>query len=101
AWSTPPGARGPARPPADTRGAGLRPLVDAGTIGGFESPSLFLPSLRTQEARRASLPPAPVLRSRLEEALRALPLRAMRLEPFVQDVERARTAPLLRQADLA
>ncbi|HWX70017.1 MAG TPA: hypothetical protein VNY25_09975, partial [Steroidobacteraceae bacterium] len=61
----------------------------------------FLPSLGTQEARRASLPPAPVLRSRLEEALRGLPLRAMRLELFVQDVERARTAPLLRQADLA
>ena len=86
---------------ADTLGARLRPLVEAGTIGGFESPSLFLPSLGTQEARRASLPPAAVLRSRLEEALRGLPLRAMRLELFVQDVERARTAPLLRQADLA
>ena len=86
---------------ADTLSARLRPLVDAGTLGGFESATLFLPSLETQQARRASFPPPAALRARLEEALRGLPLNATRLEPFVQDLERARGAPPLRQADLA
>src|SRR6516164_4231837 len=86
---------------ADALSARLSPLIDAGVIGGFESAARFLPPLATQEARRVSLPPAPVLRSRLEEALRGLPLTATRLEPFVQDIERARTAPLLGPADLA
>jgi len=86
---------------AETLSMRLRSLVDAGTLGGFESPSLFLPPLPTQEARRASLPSPEALRAHLAEALRGLPLNATRLEPFVQDVERARTAPLLTRADLA
>ncbi|HKF97181.1 MAG TPA: hypothetical protein VKB20_02925, partial [Steroidobacteraceae bacterium] len=86
---------------AETLSIRLRSLVDAGTLGGFESPTLFLPPLPTQAARRASLPLPEVLRARLAEALRGLPLNATRLEPFVQDVERARTAPLLTRADLA
>jgi predicted exporter len=79
----------------------LAALVDSGVIGGFESPTQFLPALATQERRRASLPAAPALRARLEEASQGLPLRPARLEPFLDDVERARTSPLLRPADLA
>jgi predicted exporter len=85
---------------ADRLAARLTPLIDAGVIGGFESPSQFLPARATQEARRASLPTAEILRARLAEALRGLPLTAARLEPFVQDVERARIAPFLTEADL-
>ena len=85
---------------ADTLGTRLRPLVDAAVLGGFESPTVFLPPLRTQQERRASLPLPEVLRARLAEALRGLPLSSARLEPFVQDIERARTAPLLTRADL-
>jgi predicted exporter len=84
---------------ADVLGARLTPLVDAGVIGGFESPAHFLPSVAVQEARRDSLPSAYVLRNRLAEALSGLPLTAARLEPFVHDVERTRAAPLLRQVD--
>ncbi|HXI66463.1 MAG TPA: MMPL family transporter, partial [Steroidobacteraceae bacterium] len=86
---------------ADLLTARLRPLVDAGTLGSFESPSLFLPPRPAQEARRASLPFPEGLRTRLAEALRGLPLNSTRLEPFVQDIERARTAPLLARTDLA
>jgi predicted exporter len=81
-------------------GARLGPLVDAGVIGGFESPARFLPSLAVQDARRASLPPADVLHSRLAEALGGLPVTPARLEPFVHDVDRTREAPLLRPGDL-
>ena len=86
---------------ADTLSTRLRFLTDAGTIGGFESPTLFLPPRPTQQARRASLPSPDALRARLAEALRGLPLNSTRLEPFLQDIERARTAPLLTRADLA
>ena len=86
---------------ADALGARLTPLVDAGVIGGFESPAHFLPALAVQEARRGSLPSADVLHARLAEALDGLPLTATRLEPFAHDVERTREAPLLRPGDLA
>src|SRR6516162_6421067 len=86
---------------ADAVGARLTPLVDEGVIGGFDSPTRFLPALAVQDARRRSLPPAAVLRANLDEGLQGLPLTAARLEPFVRDVEQAREAPLLRQADLA
>jgi predicted exporter len=86
---------------ADTLSARLTALIDAGVIGGFESATRFLPPLAIQAARRASLPTAAVLRSRLDEALAGLPLSAARLEPFVQEIERARGAPLIGPADLA
>ena len=75
-------------------------LVDDGVIGGFESPTRFLPSLAAQRARRASLPEAPQLRERLHQAVATLPLSAERLEPFLKDIEIARTRPLLTRADL-
>jgi predicted exporter len=86
---------------ADAVGARLTPLVEQGVIGGFGSPARFLPSLAVQEARRRSLPPAAVLRARLDEGLQGLPLTTAKLDPFVRDVEHAREAPPLRQADLS
>jgi predicted exporter len=79
----------------------LEPLVAAGVLAGFDSPSRYLPSRATQEARVAALPEAAALRVRLQAALRGMPLRAGRLEAFVRDVERARRAPLLAREDLA
>jgi predicted exporter len=86
---------------AETVSTRLVPLIDQGVIGGFDSPTRFLPSLAAQEAHRESLPEGSVLRARLAEGLQGLPLKVTKLEPFVRDVERARDAPLLRQADLA
>jgi predicted exporter len=75
-------------------------LISNRTIGDFDSPARYLPSLATQAARRASLPDTEQLRARLHAATATLGLRAERLEPFVQDVARARAAPLLTPPDL-
>ena len=71
-----------------------------GVIAGFDSASRYLPSEAVQRARQQSLPPAPQLQTRLSEALVGLPVSAAVLQPFLADVEQARTAALLRRADL-
>jgi predicted exporter len=80
--------------------AALRPLLAQGAIAGFESPARYLPSRQTQEARAASLPEPRELRARLSGALRGLPLRASRLEPFVADVSKVTTGTRLAREDL-
>ena len=86
---------------AETISERLQRLTETGVIGGFESPTHYLPSPATQRARQASLPPPPQLSARLQEALAGLPVSAARLAPFLHDVEAARHAPLLRAHDLA
>jgi predicted exporter len=85
---------------AESLGQRLVPLVDAGVIAGFDSASRYLPSDGLQRARQQSLPPAPQLQTRLREALVGLPVSEAVLQPFLAEVEQARTAPLLRRADL-
>jgi predicted exporter len=79
----------------------LGALLAAGVIGGFESPTRYLPPPQVQKARQDSLPDAAELRATLREAIAGLPVRAAVLEPFVADVDQARHAPLLTEADLA
>jgi predicted exporter len=81
-------------------GAELDALIRRNVISGYESPALYLPSRQLQRQRRASLPPAAVLRARLRQALAGLPLRASRLKPFLRAVAAARHAPLLTRKDL-
>ena len=76
-------------------------LVDDGTLAGFDNPARLLPSDRSQAARRAALPDSATLQQRLRTALVGLPLRAERLQPFVDDVASARAAPLLTPASFA
>lgn len=78
----------------------LRDLTSAGVIGGFESPTRYLPSPATQRARQASLPARAELAPRLKQALEGLPVSAARLEPFLDEVEAARNAPVLTAHDL-
>jgi len=78
----------------------LRRLQADGVIGGFSSPAQALPSLATQQARRAALPPAAELRTRLDEALQGTPLRAERLQGFIDDVQLARQASPLQRSEL-
>ena len=80
--------------------AALDALTAQHVIGGFDSPTRYLPSVATQAARRASLPDAMQLRARLREATAKLGVRADRLEPFVDDVTHARAGPLLALQDL-
>jgi len=86
---------------AERVGAKLQPLVDQGVLGGFDTPSRYLPSEATQLARRASLPPPQELSARLERVTAGLPLRADKLTPFIADVDAARNRPLLTRDDLA
>ena len=79
----------------------LQGLVGSQVIGGFESPTDYLPSMATQEARRGSLPGAAELRANLKQAVNGLPLRADSLQPFLEDVEVTRHAPLVTARDLA
>ena len=85
---------------AEQVGRHLDRLVEQGMIGGYDTPTRFLPSASTQNRRLASLPDAPTLRSRLQEALADSPLATARLEPFVADVQAARQAGPLRLQDL-
>jgi len=85
---------------AERAGQRLDRLVADGVIGGYDSPARFLPSARTQAARRASLPSADELRPRLQAALRDSPLSADKLGPFLADVEAARHQPTLSRHDL-
>ena len=79
----------------------LQSLVDERVIGGFENPAAYLPSMATQESRRGSLPSAAELRANLNQAVEGLPLRADRLQPFLEDVEATRHAALVTPRDLA
>jgi predicted exporter len=85
---------------AERAARALQGLVDDKTIGGFESPANYLPSMATQEIRRSSLPSASELRANLKQALEGLPLRADRLQPFLEDIEATRHAALVTSRDL-
>jgi len=78
----------------------LESLIDADVIGGFDSPANYLPSLSTQEERRASLPDAATLRENLRLATAGLALHAAQLTPFIDDVEAARRGGLIMPQDL-
>jgi len=85
---------------AERAARALQGLVDDKTIGGFESPANYLPSMATQEIRRSSLPSASELRANLKQALDGLPLRADRLQLFLEDIEATRHAALVTSRDL-
>ncbi len=70
-------------------------LVSEGAIDAAELPSRYLPSLATQRARQSALPDRDSLLIALSAAQQDLPFRADLFMPFVDDVERARSLPLL------
>lgn len=78
----------------------LQDQVDRGQLAGFESPSRYLPSAAAQQARRSSLPAPELLKARLAEAVKELPVRPQLFTPFLADIESARSQALLQPADL-
>lgn len=84
---------------AELASARLDPLVAAGLLAGYESPTRLLPSAATQAARQAALPDADTLRARLKPATADGLLPADRLEPFIADVQAQRQAKPLTRAD--
>ncbi len=80
----------------------LQALTANGVLAGFENPARFVPSAERQLQRRASIPAASALRERLHDALGSdAPVRADALTEFIENVESARTAPLISRASLA
>jgi len=83
----------------------LERFVRQGTIRGWTSVSMLLPSRTEQEARIRSLPDAAQLRANLAEAMSGLPFKASSFEGFVSAVDESRTLRLdmqaLQDSDLA
>ena len=73
----------------------LEQAVAAGAIATYDHAARYVPSSALQLARAAQLPDAATLRAELETALLRAPFRPTALEPFLADVERARTLPPL------
>ncbi|HUP29254.1 MAG TPA: MMPL family transporter [Usitatibacter sp.] len=86
---------------AERAAQALDPLVAQGKLAGYDNPARYLPSAATQRARLESLPDAATLRASLREALTGSPLAAAKLEPFIADAERARSASLLTREQVA
>jgi predicted exporter len=84
---------------AEQVGTVLQGLV-GDALGGFDSPARYLPSAATQRARLASLPPGERLRADLAQATAASAFRAGAFDAFLEDVEAARSGPLLDRAAL-
>ena len=76
-------------------------LVEQGAIAAAELPSRYLPSLATQRARQQKLPQRDALEGMLGEATIDLPFREDLFEPFVEDVESARSLEPLTPAAFA
>ena len=79
---------------------GLREASQAGMLEGYESPADYLPSQKTQEARRQALPEPAQLRANLEKAVAGLPFRAKVFEPFLADAAAARSMPPVVRGDM-
>jgi predicted exporter len=78
----------------------LHRLTQEELLTGFDLPSFYLPSRDTQRQRLAALPAPGALRAALVRAVEGLPFRTGLFQPFLRDVEQARTGTLLDLADL-
>ena len=85
---------------AETVADALRVAAGKRLLAGFDGPGTYLPSRGTQQARQAALPAPPELRASLQQALAGLPYRAGTFEPFLADVEAARTGSLVDRSHL-
>ncbi|MGE4012601.1 MAG: MMPL family transporter, partial [Alphaproteobacteria bacterium] len=83
----------------------LTPDLDRATaakqIESYDAPTRYLPSARSQQARKAALPAAESLKASLNAALRDMPFKPDTFAPFLRDVEAARVAPPVTPADFA
>lgn len=79
----------------------LDALVKSGDVENYDEVARYLPSVGVQKRRQAALPDRDPLRASLAEALKGLPFKAGLFEPFLSDVEKARTLPPLTPTNLA
>ena len=81
--------------------AGLRGLVAAKQLTGFDMAALYLPSHRTQRLRQSRLPPPETMNRALGQALAGLPFRPGLFAPFRADFAAAHAQATLGPADVA
>ena len=88
-----------------TRTEALVPQLDAmmknGAIESYDEVARYLPSIGVQARRQAALPDRATLQASLTEALKGLQFKPGLFEPFLNDVEKARTLPPLTASNLA
>lgn len=96
--------RGPTAEAVLTAEEKLLPVLDrlkaAGVISGAEIAARLVASQATQRARQAELPAPEELARRVAAASAGLPFREGAFQPFVDDVARARSAPLVAPGDI-
>ncbi|MDB5804356.1 MAG: hypothetical protein JWN73_1678 [Betaproteobacteria bacterium] len=85
---------------AESLAAPLARLVEAGALEGYDSPAQVLPSLAVQKRRQAALPDAATLAAALKQGQEGTPFKAGTFDPFLKDVEAARTQPLLTRESM-
>lgn len=78
----------------------LQGLVTQDVIGGFDTPTTFLPSQAIQQQRLAALPDPDTLPALLQEAVAGLPVKAESLQPFIVSMRDARQVGLLTRQTL-
>lgn len=86
---------------SEAAAAWLRRAVARGWLGGFDVPSSYLPSRRTQESRRRQLPDPATLAGNLQEAVAASSFRPGSFAPFLAAIERTRSGLALDLADFS
>jgi predicted exporter len=85
---------------AEAIGQRLDPLVAAGIMSGYDSPSHYLPSTRTQLQRQGSLPDAASLHRRIVQVSQTLGLQRDALAAFEQQIADSRKAPPITRSML-
>lgn len=78
----------------------LAPILQTGGLARLASPARYLPSAAVQRARQSALPAAVMLQAELDAALDGLPFQSGLFEPFVADVDKARSMALINRGDL-
>ncbi|MSP01567.1 MAG: hypothetical protein EXR07_11050 [Acetobacteraceae bacterium] len=75
-------------------------LARQGILAGIEAANLLLPSIATQQARRAMLPAKEALTTRVSDSIQGLPFKSDAFDPFIGDMAAARDMPPLRPEDI-
>jgi predicted exporter len=79
----------------------LDELVQRRDIESYDHAARYLPSESVQSRRQRALSPPDDLRSAIAEATKGLPFKSGLFEPFIADVEQAKSLPPLTPAALA
>jgi predicted exporter len=79
----------------------LDAMVKNGDIESYDQVARYLPSIGVQKRRQAALPDRATLQASLAEALKGLQFKPGLFEPFLNDIDKARTLPPLTAENLA